>query len=131
MAACSSAWGIWWGETELYELPSGKPMLCPVALLPPPPQGLQQPRAPRALCLLLIYFSCKDEPGAFCLSSLPEPSREEVMEDLAGDTHAHQPQGPPTAFGELPGRRLRPPGGEHTGINKHLPALPSLIQMLF
>lgn len=91
-----------------------RPLPCPLTHLPPPPECLQQPRTPRALCLLLIYLSCKDEPRAFHLSALPAPSREEVMEDLAGDAHACQPRGTPDHLWRPPRQEPLAPGrGPH------------------
>lgn len=107
-----------------------RPRPCPVAHLPHPPQGLQKPRALQSP-LPATYLACKDEPGAFRLSALLVPSREEVRQDLSGDSRTHQPEGPTLPLESPPGRRLRPPGGDHTGINKHLAALSSLTHMLF
>lgn len=99
------AWGICWGAMKQYGLPSRKPVLLPLTLLLSPPQ---KPRAPRAHCLALIYSSCEYELGALRPPALPEPSREELMEDLAEDADAHQPGAPAPPLEIALHRRLQP-----------------------
>lgn len=69
-------------------------------LLPSSPE----PPGPTAWLLFLLWGWA----WSTCASALPEPSREELMEDTAEDADAHQPRGPSTTYGDPPYERLRP-----------------------
>lgn len=122
--------GSWCSWTKAFYHPGafrGEPLSCTnspeesqswpslLAHLPPPPPGLQQPRVHQpSACFLFIYL-VKMSLGRFMFRPFA-PLREEIMEDLAGDAHTHQPRGAHTTLeGSL--------GGDHTGINKCLSAL--------